>query len=203
MSKPNTVFSSDETRQAKNRFHQKQTSYKTIMQKTFLVFILDTLGCKFTYLKSRKSKKVRDYRIEYVKNEQDEILINYYVISQNVEREMKKERQTVSKEEIKKNANFKTITLMMDYLNAMGFEISSSTYKKATYSLNSNFRIHTITIPDIYCLGVYNALVSLIDLSNYHHLSLLHSFMKLHAFSEDEVNQLGELVLNTCYNIIL
>ena len=67
MSKENKL-SRDSTKQEINRIHQKKTSYKTIMQKSFLVFVLKALGYHFTYINRRKSKNAKDYKIEYLKD---------------------------------------------------------------------------------------------------------------------------------------
>ena len=191
------------SKQEKNRLHQKKTSYKTIMQKTFLVFILESLGYHFTYLKQRKSKNIKDYKIEYLKDKENQLLIDYYTIINHIELEMKREKDDIKLEEIKKNTNFKIILLMIDYLDSLGFDIKHSPYKKTDYSLSSNYRIHHVSIPDSYVDLIYSCLCKYLDDSNPLHHQLLHSFSSIHSFPEDSVDFIGEVVLLKDFKISL
>ena len=191
------------SKQERNRLHQKKSSYKTIMQKTFLVFILNAIGHNFTFIKRRKSKNIKDYKIEYLKDNDHQIIIDYYTLTNHVEQEMKREKEDYKPEEIKKNVNFKTITLMIDYLDSLGFDVNSSSYKKSDYSLSSNYRIHHLSIPECYVEKIYSALCLYLDPSIPLHLTIINSFCSLHSFPEDSIDIIGEIVLMKDFDIIL
>ena len=195
----------DKIKQEKNREHQKKTAYKTILQKTFLVFVYNSLGYEITFMKRRKTKIVKDYKIEYIKQRKkgkEEILIDYYLSMKNMEKIMKKEKKGVKNEEIKKCVNFKIINLMIDNLIVIGFQIDNSPYKKGDYSLRSNYRIHSIKFPKDYIKKISQQLVPYINITETKFKNLFSS-VNQGILTENDVDLIGEIYLNKHFNIIL
>ena len=115
---------------------------------------------------------------------------------------MKREKDDIKTEEIKKNANFKIITLMIDYLDSLGFDINSSPYKKTDYSLSSNYRIHSFTIPENYIQSLVNSVREHLDFNNVRMKNLFNS-MNGGILNELEIDLLGEIYLQKAFNITL